>query len=386
MTDLRRRVARRTRLWAAFRCAEPVVVLESDDWGLRRRPDPDAVRRWGTPSGWAHEHAETADDLDGLAAVLAGHRDPDGTPAALTMNVIAANPDHEAITADDFCRYHDRPVDETAPAAVVDRLRAGVADGVFDLQLHGRSHADVDRWLADLRAGHPGARELFAAGVDGGLALTSEQGWRYHSELLSWSEDRARTADDLEAWLAPAVATVTRLGGRAPRAAVAPHYVLTAEAEEAWRRLGVAYVQSAERRLRPQRTGRSYLGQPSRSGLVHLARTVRFDPRPGRQGHHLAETVEAVRRTVSQGLPAVIDTHRINFTGPWAADALGELDALLAVTDELGSRYLTATELGDAVTTDGTYRSARTGREHHLHVRGRPARAATRPLFGRARS
>ena len=86
-----KRVSRRLRLWAGFRCAEPVVVLESDDWGLRRHDTAELVAPWGTPTGWAHEEVETAADLQRLEEVLAAHG------AVLTMNLIAANPDHAAI-------------------------------------------------------------------------------------------------------------------------------------------------------------------------------------------------------------------------------------------------------------------------------------------------
>ncbi len=379
MTSLGHRVLRRGRLWAGFRCQEPVVVLESDDWGLRRRPQPEVLAAWGTPSGWADEESETAADLERLATVLAGHHDPDGRSAALTMNVIAANPDHEAIAADGFARYHDRPVDETMAPDVVAGYREGVEGHRFSLQLHGRSHFDVDRWLDDLRQGQPGARALFDAGVDGGLSLLSEESWRYHSEYLAWEDGGARGADELETWLAPAVDTVARLAGAPPRAAVAPHYVLTAEAEDAFGRLGIAFVQATEYRLAPGRPPRtSYLGQPRPSGLVHLTRTVRFDPRPGRRGHGAAEEVTTMQRCFEQGLPAVVDTHRINFTGPWAPEACGQLDDLLAAADAAGARYLTTPELGDAVRSGGAFTDLASGASRSLTPVGSMARAAAR--------
>ena len=359
-----RRVGRRLRLWAGARFAEPVVVLESDDWGLRRRPAPDLVARWGRPTGWAEEVTETAADLRGLEEVLGRHG------AVLTMNLIAANPDHEAIEADGFQRYHDRPLDETAGDDVVAAYRRGEASGAFSLQLHGRAHADPDAWLADLRAGRPGARELFRAGVDGGLSLTEDDAWRYHSEVASWSTAHRRSSDELVAWLQPAVDTVTRLAGRPPRAVVGPHYVVTAEAEAAWRSLGLEYLQAAEHRLDPAvgEARVSYLGQPG-PALVHLTRTVRFDPRPGRKGHHVDESTAVMTRCFSQHLPAVIDTHRINFTGPWATDALEELDRLLAAAERSGARFLSSVELGDAVVGRG-----------ELHPLGGVARPVARAL------
>jgi hypothetical protein len=346
-----------------------VVVLESDDWGLRRRAARELVAAWGTPTGWADEETETAEDLGRLQGVLDRHA------AVLTMNLITANPDHDAIEADGFRRYHDRPVDETAGADVVAAYHRGIGSGAFAVQLHGRAHADPDAWLADLREGRPGARELFDAGVDGGLSLTEAEAWRYHSEVATWSSGRRRTTDELVDWLAPAVATVERVAGRPPRAVVGPHYVVTPEAEAAWHQLGLEYLQAAEHRLDPAVDGSqvSYLGQPG-PGLVHLTRTVRFDPRPGRRGHHVADTTTAMTRSFGQGLPAVIDTHRINFTGAWADDAAAELDQLLDAADRAGARYLSSDELGDAVV----------GACHDLHPIGTLTRPVARRLVPRA--
>jgi hypothetical protein len=356
-------VRRRARLWAAFRCEEPVVVLESDDWGLRRRPCRDEVAAWGTPSDWADEHEETPADVERLAEVLDRHG------AVLTANLVAANPDHEAIAADDFATYHDRPIDQTLAPEVL----AGLRDGPFSLQLHGRAHVDVDRWLADLRDDEPGARALFAAGADGGLALVKEHGWRYHSEQVSWSSGAHRSTEELVTWLRPAVETVGRVAGTPPRAAVAPHYVLSDEGEAAWAELGIKFVQAAERRLRPGDERSSYLGQRGPGGLVHLTRNVRFDPRPSRSHDASAQ----LRRCVAVGLPAVVDTHRINYTGPWATDALRELDALLDEADALGARYLSTPALGDAVRGDGSL-TPRHGLARTV------ARSVAGPVLGRA--
>jgi hypothetical protein len=211
--------------------------------------------------------------------------------------------------------------------------------------------------------------------VDGGLSLTEADAWRYHSEVAPWSSGRRRTTDELVEWLRPAVDTVTRVAGRPPRAVVGPHYVVTPEAEAAWKALGLEYLESAEHRLDPAagRAAVSYLGQPGPS-LVHLTRTVRFDPRPGRRGHHVAESTRAMTRCFEQGLPAVVDTHRINFTGPWAEDAVQELDELLAAADRAGARFLSSAELGDEVT----------GRRHTLTPTGGALRAPARVLAGRS--
>jgi hypothetical protein len=85
-----------------------------------------------------------------------------------------------------------------------------------------------------------------------------------------------------------------------------------------------------------------------------------------------------VQNCAAHHLPAVIDAHRINFTGPWAGDALAELDALLTDADRLGARYLTTVELGDAVRSGGRFVDASDGRERSLTPVGTVTRRLTR--------
>jgi hypothetical protein len=77
----------------------------------------------------------------------------------------------------------------------------------------------------------------------------------------------------------------------------------------------------------------------------------------------------------------VVDTHRINFTGPWAPGAADELDQLLGTADDAGARYLTTPELGEAVRGDGTFVDVVSGAGRHLTPVGSVVRAVTRPVL-----
>ena len=119
-----KRMKSRLRHWATWRCAEPVVVFESDDWGMRRRACAKWIRPYGVPSEWADEESETPADLDHLYGVLSRHRDAGGRPACFTANFVVANPDFDAIRRDRFERYHDFPIGDD------ERLRAKWQEGM----------------------------------------------------------------------------------------------------------------------------------------------------------------------------------------------------------------------------------------------------------------
>src|SRR5512143_659503 len=114
--------------FAHWRCAEPVLVIESDDWGLERRASSERLKAFGEPGERADEEMETADDLRRLFDVLERHRDATGRRAAFSANFIVANPDHGAIARDRYDVYHEIPID--ARVDLQSAYREGVERGV----------------------------------------------------------------------------------------------------------------------------------------------------------------------------------------------------------------------------------------------------------------
>src|SRR5512140_1422675 len=168
---------------AHWRCAEPVLVFESDDWGLERRASSERLKAFGQPGERADEEMETAEDLRCLFDVLDRHRDETGRPAVLTANVVVANPDHEAIARDHYAVYHEIQISTREDLRAA--WREGGERGVFCAELHGRRHLSVEEWLADLRRNVPGARQLSLEHRHGGLSLLNGESTRYHTEYIS---------------------------------------------------------------------------------------------------------------------------------------------------------------------------------------------------------
>ncbi|HSE40557.1 MAG TPA: hypothetical protein VLH08_07290, partial [Acidobacteriota bacterium] len=123
-----------------IRFADQIVVIESDDWGMKRKSCADLVARYGTPGAWANEEAETQSDLKELFEVLSAFRDQSERPACMTANFVIANPDYDAMEKSAFTKYFDRFIDETAPKEILDAYREGIKRCVFYPQYHGRRH------------------------------------------------------------------------------------------------------------------------------------------------------------------------------------------------------------------------------------------------------
>jgi len=332
---------------------DPVVILESDDWG----PGPP-------------EHAES---LRRLLHVLAGHRDGVGRPAVLTANMVLSVPDGPAIVAGGYRGYARRELDVAFPELFA-AMREGRAAGTFFPQLHGREHLNPEALVRRARNGDVALRAL--------LEIPNWSDWEgldspLQGHFVDGSElpTRPVAADQQRVMAAEGVRVFARAFGESPASAVAPCYLWNDDTEAAWAAAGVRYIQTAGYRCIGRDADGRYIQSPqwlhagsvNRHGQRYLVRNVMYEPADGR-GWEAAWC--EVRRRLREAQPAVISTHRYNYTRAESqAQALRGLDELLnrigrryarvrfAASPEWG-RWLESGELADAL-SHGTWPAPR---------------------------
>lgn len=296
--------------------AAPVLIIESDDWGPG--PPEDGTR------------------LQQLAAVLQAIRDARGQPPVATLGVLLAVPG----TALDRhgrgpAHYASRALDETEFEALRDAMLAGRDTGVFALQLHGMEHF----WppaLMRAAAGEKSIRAFLAAdaGVPRHESLPPhlQARWIDASRLPSAPLDRA----DIDRAVAEETEAFARIFEQPARVAVPVTFTWTTEVEAAWARHGIRIlVTPGTRNVGRDAKGRligdgSILrnGDTVAGSLVCVVRDIYFEPANGHSaGQALRETIAHHRL----GRPALLETHRFNFTGgtAQAERSLAELQKLL---------------------------------------------------------
>ncbi|HVO44195.1 MAG TPA: hypothetical protein VMT34_16315, partial [Aggregatilineales bacterium] len=380
-----RRVLRRLQYWASWRCQEPVLVFESDDWGLRRRASSVLLEQVGKPGQWADEELETPDDLEKLYSVLEQYRDPHDRPACFVANFVMAVPDFEGIARSSFTTYVDIPLGEASAPSLKAKWLEGYARRVFFPQYHGRAHLYPDRWLQDLRDDVPGARLLFEAGCVGGLSLLDREGWRYHSEYMNWKLGQPLSGKKLQNWLQSGLASFQDLFGFRSQSTIAPHYIFTRETLQAWRQGGIRFIQGTNYELVRLPDGNysaisATLGQRW-NGLMLMSRTAKFEPRPQRADQGLNHALSQMRGCFATRIPAVVDTHRINYSGAWRDSSVQALETLLSIAAQHRPYVLTTVELGEAILNNGAYCDVFTGKRRQLTSLDTPARRALRYML-----
>jgi hypothetical protein len=337
----------RARRVEGFAFGRPLLVLQSDDWGrvgLRDREGWDQLRSFGINLGernYDFYSLETAEDVAAIMTLLRRHRDSTGRPACLGMNFILSNVDFAKVSADNFCQVHLRTLTDGLPdgwhrPGLFGAYKEGISAGVFSPALHGTTHfcrPAVERHLHD--SGERGAllRTLWNAGVPYihwrmpwvGFEY-SDHGQNGHEAFLS-SEIQERLIEE-------ATQTFNRFFSRAPRSACAPGYRANHRTHLAWTKRGIRVAQNGPGNALPPHFDVHH----EASNLLHLYRTVDFEPSAG-QEFSLQTCLQRAERSFAHGIPAIISVHSINFHSTlkdFRSRTLGLLDEFLTV---LESKY-----------------------------------------------
>ena len=317
------------RRWREPVLADPVLIVESDDWGAGPEIQVEALER--------------------LRACLLRHRDAEGRPAVMTLALVLALPDGPAIAAEG--RYRRRHLGESAYGALRQVLLQGARDGVFGLQLHGLEHY----WPATLMAStDPAVERWLRADAP---QLTEE----LPSHLQSrWTDARRLPSHPLtDAAIAAAVAEETALYqavlGMPARVAVPPTFVWDERVEQAWHAAGIQVVvtpgvrnRCRDGQGRPGCQEGPFLNGEVGAGVRYLVRDDYFEPE---KGHRPEGALAALTRKWRQGRPCLFETHRSNFIGAQADEALAALDALFekALEEHPRLRFLSTEALAQGI-------------------------------------
>lgn len=300
-------------LWREPVVNRPVVIFESDDWGVG--PESDAAA------------------LNHIAEILARYRDDRGQKAVMTLGVVGGCPDGRRILECGLRSYYRRTLDEPQFAGIVEAIRSGCQRGVFSLQLHGLEHCwpgallsrvqidpDIRCWLADSEA----RSETLPPDLQSRWVDTS----RLPSATIPPHEIATAVVEE--------AVLVARVFGSVPTVAVPNTFVWSEDVEAAWVKVGITCIVTPGQRSESRDvtgaigppTKRIRNGESSASGVRQVVRDEYFEPI---RGHRADRVWQAVARKTRQGRPTLLETHRANFiaAADIAEDAFEELDRAL---------------------------------------------------------
>lgn len=321
-------------LWHETVWCCPILVIESDDWG----------------AGVLSQAAA----LDALRAQLNRHCDHTGRHPVMTLGIVLAIADTEAMRATAGGKYLRIALDDARLAPVLAALRAGIVEGVFAPQLHGMEHY----WPAAVMAAAQTDKRVAAWLTGDALPRTEDlpsplqSRWTAAAVLPS----QPLSAQEINEAAAVETGAFQRIFGMTAQVAVPTTFVWNDAVERAWSAHGVRCIVTPGTRHeyrdaqgRPAGDGRSILnGERGQNNVLYVVRDQYFEPA---LGHRAEQGLAALARQTACARPTLLETHRFNFLGESADAALQELDNLLASAcaayPEL--RFLSTQEIAEAM-------------------------------------
>lgn len=312
-----------------WRTNRKLIIIECDDWGSIRMPSKNVFNfllsagfNIGTGLYNRCETLETKEDLEELFDVLNSVRDNNNKPAIVTPITCVANPDFKKIKSAGFTDYYYEKFTDTLesyyPNSNVFKLwKEGFNAGIFIPELHGREHITVQLWLKKLRDGN---KDLLTAFDHGFVSLDIPDiptpAREFRAEFYFNSEDQKPF---LINGIKESVTLFKDIFGYLPRVFVPSNGIFHPEFDAVVSASGIKFLFVSHSMPYPVNGGslrnRYFInGQRGPEGLIYYTRNCAFEPNDiGYKGIEM--TIKQIEAAFRWRKPAIISTHRGNFSG-----------------------------------------------------------------------
>ena len=304
------------------RLRKKYLIIESDDWGSIRIPSKQAqkvlenegIDLFANPY-LKYDGLESTQDVMALFEVLSSVKNQFNQNPKITLNTVTHNPDIQKIRESGFKEYSREPIQKTYhsfdDSDIFKIISEGIENNLCLPQFHGTEHVNVPLWLSMLQESSFSSiiRKAFEAGIAG---IPKEEYLNYKGNLQATYEstDIDYVLDSLQLGLT----SFESLWGFKSKTFIANNYVWDSSIEEKLNSLGVEHFQGMKYQLLPYKTGklRHVNGEHNSLGQTFGVRNCHFEP--SEKGTQIDQTLEEVKSAFAWGKPAVLCTHRMNFT------------------------------------------------------------------------
>lgn len=304
-----------------------IVVIESDDWGSIRMPSKEVVDLFKSKNYSLDKNKftqfdglEKQVDLEELFKVLESHKDKIGNNPVITACAVVANPNFDKIKAFNFKEYFYEPIRETyknyGEKDLLDFwIQNGIKKNLLYPQFHGREHLNPTRWLKVLQSNNQMENDAFnnntLLGLSGGQTADKDL---YMSAFEAITENEKSEVNKITT---EGLKMFEETFGFKSISFMPSQAKQFEELNETLFKGGVRFNQSGRRWL-PKENGTSKLlhnfwGDVDQFGIKYWRRNCTFEPYKGTK-NPIDRCLEEIEIAFRCGKPAVINSHRINFT------------------------------------------------------------------------
>jgi hypothetical protein len=353
-----------------WRTDRKIVVIESDDWGSIRMPS-NLVRAALISKNISVGHQErqrytnydtlaNATDFEALYETLTQFKDINNNYAVFTAVSVIANPDFEKIKEANFDEYFYEPFTTTLEKYGYENSfkmwQEGKKQNLFVPQFHGREHLNVQVWLRQLKANDVSTLEAFNLHC-WGFENTNKFNIDYQAAFdLEFASD----VDYQKSVIQEGLHLFEQIHGYKADFFVPPNGPFNNELESVAALGGIKYMSASKIQSEPQGNGKQkkrihWLGQKNRSGQHYITRNCFFEPSDSSKDW-VNSCMNDVENAFKWSKPAIISSHRVNYTG--GLQERNRTDSLAALADLLTQvqtkwpnvEFMTSSDLGNLIT------------------------------------
>jgi hypothetical protein len=239
------------------------------------------------------------------------------------MNCVMGNPAFDEIEKDRFEVFHHQHLFDSYREYHGEDLsgvwRDAAASGMVCPQFHAREHLNSILWMKDLREGHAEVRKAFESRFYGLKTKTSSP---YQKNYLAayWAES-PQEARVMKGIVSDGLRFFRETFGLNSESFVGCNYVWPQSLEAHLATEGVTQIQTQRGRLQPnpEQAGRAsvrrhFTGQQNSQGQRYIVRNVHFEPYLDQERDWARAACVEIGNAFKHGRPAVICTHRVNFS------------------------------------------------------------------------
>lgn len=316
-----------------WRTDRKIFVIESDDWGSIRMPSKevfDYLNKKGVPvqksNYMRYDCLESNDDLELLFEILTSVKDANDNPAVVTANALVANPDFDRIKKYNREKYFFEEI-----TATYDRYPNhnrvfslwkdyGIKQNLLYPQFHGREHFHVKKWMTAINSNIDFENLAFETQTLLGISHTSHaKNHNYEKYMAALSYNSKDEMDEIEHITAEGLTLFKKIFGFESLSFVATAGIRGDHLDKVLYEKGVRYHQGGQQ-LVPLGAGKvkkvnRYWGDTNSLGQIYWRRNATFEPSRNQDFDWVNSCLKEIEIAFRVGKPAVINTHRVNFSG-----------------------------------------------------------------------
>ncbi len=329
--NLRRAVAKNYVNFRGWSSKRKYVVIESDDWGSIRMPSLD-IYKYLLKKGVGvdknlftkYDCLESNDDLELLFDLLSSYKDTKGNHPVITAVSVMANPDFDKIRASGKKEYSYELFTETYKkypnhSRVIDLWKnEGIDKNLLWPQFHGREHLNARRWIRALNSGNDSENLAFDKKVL--LGIQRKESVRNDFNYMAafeFVDDEHKT--EIENITLDGLQIFENIFGFRSKSFAASGSIrgdhldkILAANDVQFHQLGQQFVPQPDNTLK---IVNRFWGDKNSYDQIYWRRNATFEPARSPNVDWVDKCLNDIKIAFRWGKPAVISSHRVNFSG-----------------------------------------------------------------------